>query len=375
MNHDLPTHPTADTLAMADPARQRQMEAELERRVAERTRHLETQSREMEAALRQARVAAAAAHRAKTEFLANLSHEIRTPMNAILGYAQLLQRDSTLPETVRGQIEIIERNGQKLTTLLESILDLSKTEAGQFETSLVVPESTPANQPMRRRAVRLKTTAPACRILVVDDEADNRKLMLKLLRLIGFEVEAVANGMEALAAFDRWRPQLVLMDTRMPEMNGLEAIRRLRVLPGGSGLKIISLSAAMFPEDRSEAINCGADEFLSKPVEVDELLEKMRQLLGLEYDYQPAAAGPGPEHGPSSTTLSPMDLTVLPAGLRQQLLAAVVVADFDEVNRLLLQVQPLDASLARRLGQLAENFDAEQLIQWLDAVPKQNPAL
>ena len=68
--------------------------------------------------------------------------------------------------------------------------------------------------------------------------------------------------------------------------------------------------------------------------------------------------------------MAPADLAALPAGLRQQLLAALVVADFDEVNRLILQLQPLDASLAGRLGKLADAFDAEQLIQLLAAAPK-----
>lgn len=371
MNHEAPTHPAADTLAMDDPARRAQLDLELERRVAERTRQLETQLRETEAALRHATVAAAAAHRAKTEVLTNITHEIRTPMNAILGYTQLLQRDTALPEMVRDQIAIIDRNGHKLMTLLESIIDRSTIKEGQNETPLVVgPETAPASQPLRRRAVRLKGTAPACRILVVDDEEDNRELMLKLLRLIGFEATAVANGLEALAAVDRWRPQLVIMDARMPEMNGLEATRRLRLLPGGGALKIISVSAAVLPEDRSEAISTGADECLSKPVQVDELLEKIRELLRLDYEYQAMPADDGPEHQPSTAAWSPPDLAALPAGLRQQLQAAVVEADFDEVNRLILQVKPLDAGLARRLGKLADTFDAEQLLQWLAAAPK-----
>lgn len=321
---------------------------------------------------------AAAAHRSRTEFLADLAHEIRTPMNAILGCAQLLQRDPTLPETVRSQIEVIDRNGQKLLTLMERLLrgdtavPSPSGQGGGLRSGTpggVAPETAPASQPARRVAVRLTAGAPACRVLVVDDEEDNRKLMLKLLRLIGFEAEALANGNEAVLAVGRWQPHLMIMDIRMPEMNGLEAIRRIRALPGGGALKIISLSAAVFPVERSEAIRSGADKFLPKPVQVDELLETIRHLLGLDYDYQPLAAGHGQECAPSSAPLSPPDLAALPAGLRQQLQSAVAEADFDEAHRLLQQLPTLDASLARRLGQLADAFDAEQLLQLLATDP------
>ena len=88
--------------------------------------------------LRQALNEAADASRAKSEFLANMSHEIRTPMNAIMGHAQLLQRDSSLPRNLRGQIGIINRNSQALLSLLNSILEISKIEVGRVGLAPVV---------------------------------------------------------------------------------------------------------------------------------------------------------------------------------------------------------------------------------------------
>jgi signal transduction histidine kinase/ligand-binding sensor domain-containing protein/DNA-binding response OmpR family regulator len=99
----------------------RQLEAE----VAERQR--------AEEAMRQAKEEAEAANRAKSQFLANMSHEIRTPMNAILGYAQLLQRDSDLSPDQQQAIATIEKSGDHLLRLINDVLDLSKIEAGRLE--------------------------------------------------------------------------------------------------------------------------------------------------------------------------------------------------------------------------------------------------
>ena len=115
--------------ARARAARRRQVEllnAAIERDIDERRR--------AEEALREAKVAADAANRAKSAFLANMSHEIRTPMNAVLGYTQLLQRDPGMSRDQQQQhLEAIHRSGDHLLSVITDVLDMAKIEAGFLE--------------------------------------------------------------------------------------------------------------------------------------------------------------------------------------------------------------------------------------------------
>ena len=92
-----------------------------------------TERKQTEEATKQAKESAERANRAKSDFLASMSHELRTPLNGILGYAQILKRDSELGEKQQAGVDVIQRSGDHLLTLINDILDLSKIEAQKFE--------------------------------------------------------------------------------------------------------------------------------------------------------------------------------------------------------------------------------------------------
>src|SRR6476646_10038534 len=111
--------------------------------------------------------------------------------------------------------------------------------------------------------LRLQPNQPPCRVLIADDIEDNRQLLAQLLGPVGFEIRLATNGAEAVHEFEQWRPHLILMDFRMPVMDGHEAIRRIRAMPDGKKPRIIAVTASAMDENRQELLEIGADDFIS----------------------------------------------------------------------------------------------------------------
>jgi len=384
---------------------------------------------------REARYAAEAANRAKSEFLASMSHELRTPLNGVLGYAQLLARSGGLnPRQARG-LEVIQQSGQHLLALINDILDLARIEAGRTELNIEpvnlsdtlqtvvnlmqvkagekrlafvfdaapgLPEAVladerrlrqvllnllgnaikftdqgtvtlrasaeakgdsqmllrfdiedtgvgmrpedmkrifepfeqvgdvqrrsggtglglaitralvndmggqvqvssefgrgtrfrvelplPLAQPMHAAAPKvpgaMRYQGPPKRVLVVDDVAVNRALMCDFLLGAGFEVAEASDGGEMLAAAGSFRPDLILMDSVMPSVDGVEATRRLRRNADFGTVPVIVVSASATAEHRSDCLQAGVNVFLTKPVSLEALQAHIGEQLGLTW--------------------------------------------------------------------------------------------
>ncbi|KRC02894.1 hypothetical protein ASE26_16950 [Duganella sp. Root198D2] len=121
------------------------------------------------------------------------------------------------------------------------------------------------------------------RILVVDDGGEGRHLLRSMLVPAGFDVREASDGVEALDAIAASQPELVLMDWRMPVLDGLETTRRLRADHSLPQPRVVLLTASAFGGERQQAQAAGADDFLHKPVEQDKLFRMLQQLLSLQY--------------------------------------------------------------------------------------------
>jgi two-component system OmpR family response regulator len=123
----------------------------------------------------------------------------------------------------------------------------------------------------------MKAAAMPARLLVVDDEATILELLSGSLRLAGFEVMTASSGAEAVRAAASGRPDLVLLDVMMPDGDGFEALRRIR--SGGGEVPVIFLTARDEVPDRVEGFAVGADDYVTKPFSLDELLGRIRAVL------------------------------------------------------------------------------------------------
>jgi len=210
-----------------------------------------------------------------------------------------------------------------------------------------------------RHVVGLRPGEPRYRVLVADDDPTNRELLVQLLEPAGFSVRSVSDGKAALEEYEKWHPQLILMDMRMPVMDGYEATRRIRAMKGGADVAVIGVTASVFAEMRQGVFDAGVDEFVGKPFRESELFEKMAKLLGAHYTYEDEAAASGPG---SERALDTEALAALPGDLVDRIRRATVNADFDAVLELADEVARVDERLAATLRELAERFDSERIL-------------
>jgi PAS domain S-box-containing protein len=481
--------------------------------------HLEDEVRQRTAELMSARDAAEAANQAKSVFLANMSHELRTPLNAILGYSSLMSSDEQMSASQRGNLDIINRNGEHLLSLINDVLEMAKIEAGgvqleiapfdlggmvrdviemmelrcqekglqlRLDQSSVFPhyikgdmarlrqillnllsnavkftergsvtvrlgvrddqqqhlvvevedtgqgispedqkrlfkpfvqlnegtvsqgtglgltitrqfvqmmggeidieseygrgslfrvvlpivsasEADVLNNQTKRagEVIGLAPKQPVFRILIAEDQQDNQLLLNRLMTNVGFSTRLVANGEACVKAFQQWHPHLIWMDWRMPVMDGVEACREIRRLPGGGRVKIIAVTASAFKEEREEAIGASMDDLVRKPYRPDELYDCMARHLGLKFLY---AEKERAETADLALPLTPTMLEVIPPTLRQQLHGALERLDSEQITAIIKDIAINQSKLALTLDQLASNFDYPAILQALEAV-------
>jgi PAS domain S-box-containing protein len=143
----------------------------------------------------------------------------------------------------------------------------------------------------RRQAV-VGYRGPRRKLLVVDDVAHNRALLVDFLKLLDFALDEAGDGGAALERAAAARPDLILMDNVMPGMSGLEAARRLRGHPALRDVPIIAISASASSADRKRSLAAGVDAFLNKPIDLDELLDHVATLLQLTWVHSGEADAP-----------------------------------------------------------------------------------
>jgi len=221
--------------------------------------------------------------------------------------------------------------------------------------------------PRRVTGIRAGQDIPG--ILVADDLIENRNWLLKLLTAIGFSVHSADDGEAAVREWRRWAPGLILMDVHMPVMDGLEATRRIRAEPGGKETAIIIMTASVLDEDRLNVRQSGADDFLAKPCREEVLLEKVRALLNIAYDYEEVSESDNESDVLTAALWADRvtHVTQMPPELIEQLRDAISNGDKKRLNKLIARLdQANDAEFARDLQNLADRYEYDALTRLLE---------
>jgi signal transduction histidine kinase/CheY-like chemotaxis protein len=503
--------------------------------------HLEELVRKRTVELEEQKERAEAANRAKSIFLANMSHELRTPMSSILGFSQLMLRKSVLPDDQRHYLNIINRSGEHLLTLINEVLEMSKIEARQISLNVsafnlhallgevvvmfvssadskglklelvgldqvpryVVTDENKLHQVLinllgnavkftdrggivlrvslirglssedfeqdrgteeeqdtvddgqlklcvevedtgvgiaedevdkvfhyfeqtssgrkrkngtglglaiswnyvrmmggdisatstvgkgsvfrfvvnireasaadihadtqPRQVIGLAPGQESPRILVAENAEDNRLLLVHLLHSAGFDVREAVNGRQALELFEQWRPHFIWMDIRMPEMDGLEATRRIKQTEAGRATVVAALTAHALEEERQEILAAGCDDFVHKPYRDEEIFQIMARHLNLQYVYDEGLAeGISRQSG---AEFSAEQYRALPADLRRELHEAVLRLDTAQTVSVIRKIAEIDAAMGATFEILAAELDYDRLLTLLESAP------
>jgi PAS domain S-box-containing protein len=195
------------------------------------------------------------------------------------------------------------------------------------------------------------------RVLVVDDNADNRAVLAGWLAPLGFEVQEAVDGEAAVAAVTNFAPDAVLLDLVMPGTSGLAAATRIRALDLPRSPRIVAVTANAFEEARQQSLGEGCDAFLTKPVDFEQLRETLGTLLGVEWEYAIAA----PPVSPLSTMPS------LPPALLAELHELARAGDIMalEARADALAATPGHAAFAAELRAFVARMDLRGIERWL----------
>jgi two-component system sensor histidine kinase/response regulator len=201
------------------------------------------------------------------------------------------------------------------------------------------------------------------KILIVEDQERNRELLEKLFEKVGFQTEEAFNGKEALEKWRTFEPDLIVMDKRMPVMDGEETVKRIRLQTKVRQPKIMALTASAFSEDRDAMLKAGCDAFISKPFVGQHVLETVAKLLGLRFKYR--------KENPLKTTITDtLDENAsenlfkeLPKDLLEQVYDATILGDFQLIENLIAKMSKKAPQAAEVLQHHLHRFEYDAILE------------
>lgn len=245
---------------------------------------------------------------------------------------------------------------------VQSQVNIGTTFSFSIQAEIVQESEIQSNKTIRH-VVALAPNQKQYRILVVDDKPINRKLLIKILVPLGFELKEAGNGKEAIAIWEEWEPHLVWMDMRMPVMDGYEATQYIKGTTKGNATAVIALTASVLEEEKAIVLSAGCDDFIRKPFQEDVLFATMTKHLGIQFIYE--------EECPVVETreekpITMENLNIMPMEWRDRVRKAAINLDDDALFNLIAEIPESQASLAAELRRLVNDFQGDRIITILD---------
>lgn len=208
------------------------------------------------------------------QMMSRLNHEIRTPLNGVVGLSSILQ-ETSLTEEQREYAQSIRNCSMDVIKALDlrfqpaGVANNTKEKKGmESGTALTMTQS-------KKLSAEFATQYPL-KILVAEDDLMNQQLAIMILKRLGYSVDVAPNGQEVLEIVSEKKYDLMLMDVQMPEMTGLEATRMIRLCLSVQPV-IIAMTANAMDGDKESCLASGMNDYISKPVNIEELVEKLEK--------------------------------------------------------------------------------------------------
>ncbi|HIK25625.1 MAG TPA: response regulator [Thermosynechococcus sp. M46_R2017_013] len=237
-----------------------------------------------------------------------------------------------------------------------------------FEVKIGLGNPQALEEQKAQTVIGLRSPTSEVRILVVDDLPENRQLLTQLLEPVGFRCREACNGQEAVEIWRTWQPHAILMDIRMPVMDGKTATRQIkkemgdrlrrgeRVFP----TKILAVTASSFEQDKRELLDLGCDDYIAKPFRPQTIFERLAAQLNLTYLYENAPPAPVT---PQPQVLDPAALMVMPRPWIAELQEAAKKLNAKRIRELIAEIPPEEAALIEGLQQLLKTFRFDKIVE------------
>jgi CheY-like chemotaxis protein len=236
----------------------------------------------------------------------------------------------------------------------------------RFTVLLHLVEELLSTAPARRHVVGYEGARRT--ILVADDQEENRQLLRRMLEPLGFDVALAGDGHEAVAVSRQRRPDVIVMDLRMPQMNGFDAARTIRQSPGLDSVPLVAASASTADLEHADADPSTFVACLRKPFQTSDLIDTIQRVLGLRWRYVETArveggGAPGADEDRPDAPLAPPPRRVL-----EELLELARLGKLVRVEQMALELEqdPALRPFARSLYALARSLDEERVVTLLE---------